>query len=165
MSFCNWVGRSTPYLLTAGSCWRRACGQCQQAWALPLCCRQRPPPLALTRPACLPPPCRHSQSIQPKPICIQPEGMDKLREIDWRGLAKTATQKVKKYTLNLTDLEIKVEDATNSETWGEPAARRCGAALGRLPGRTGTAGSRWILPNRRWRVPLCRRPPRQYHEW
>jgi hypothetical protein len=56
--------------------------------------------------------------------------MDKLREIDWRGLAKTATQKVKKYTLNLTDLEIKVEDATNSETWGEPAA-------GLLRGRPG----------------------------
>lgn len=28
---------------------------------------------------------------------------------------------VKKYTLNLTDLEIKVEEATNAETWGEAA--------------------------------------------
>ena len=44
--------------------------------------------------------------------------MDKLREIDWRGLAKTASAKVKKYTLNLSDLELKVEDATNAETWG-----------------------------------------------
>jgi len=26
---------------------------------------------------------------------------------------------VKKYTLNLTDLELKVEEATNAETWGE----------------------------------------------
>ncbi|PRW45169.1 ENTH domain-containing [Chlorella sorokiniana] len=44
--------------------------------------------------------------------------MDKLREVDWRGMVKTATQKVKKYTLNLTDLELKVEDATSAETWG-----------------------------------------------
>lgn len=44
--------------------------------------------------------------------------MDKLKEVDWRGLYKSATQKVKKYTLNLTDLEIKVEEATNAETWG-----------------------------------------------
>ena len=47
--------------------------------------------------------------------------MDKLQQVDWRGLVKTATQKVKKYTLNLTDLELKVEDATNAETWGEQA--------------------------------------------
>jgi hypothetical protein len=45
--------------------------------------------------------------------------MEKLKEVDWRGLYKTATQKVKKYTLNLTDLEIKVEEATSNETWGE----------------------------------------------
>lgn len=45
--------------------------------------------------------------------------MDKLKEVDWRGIYKTASAKVKKYTLNLTDLELKVEDATNSETWGE----------------------------------------------
>ncbi|PSC70401.1 Clathrin interactor EPSIN 3 isoform A [Micractinium conductrix] len=44
--------------------------------------------------------------------------MDKLKEVDWRGIYKTATQKVKKYTLNLTDLELKVEEATNAETWG-----------------------------------------------
>lgn len=29
-----------------------------------------------------------------------------------------APQQVKKYTLNLTDLELKVEDATSAETWG-----------------------------------------------
>ncbi|KAL4448258.1 hypothetical protein ABPG75_005477 [Micractinium tetrahymenae] len=44
--------------------------------------------------------------------------MDKIKEVDWRGLYKSATQKVKKYTLNLTDLEIKVEEATSAETWG-----------------------------------------------
>lgn len=44
--------------------------------------------------------------------------MDKLKEVDWRGIYKTASQKVKKYTMNLTDLEIKVEEATSAETWG-----------------------------------------------
>lgn len=44
--------------------------------------------------------------------------MDKLKDVDWRGIAKSAAQKVKKYTLNLTDLEMKVEEATNLETWG-----------------------------------------------
>lgn len=58
--------------------------------------------------------------------------MDKLKEVDWRGLYKTATQKVKKYTLNLTDLEIKVEEATNSETWGACAARSRPAHLAGL---------------------------------
>ena len=89
--------------------------------------------------------------------------MDKLREIDWRGLAKTATQKVKKYTLNLTDLEIKVEDATNSETWGEPASQPAsqpgGLPAGRplwllwvtlpacLPGRKGPIRWEWGGPD------------------
>ncbi len=45
--------------------------------------------------------------------------MEKLQNVDWRGLVKTATSKAKKYVLNLTDLELKVEEATNSELWGE----------------------------------------------
>ena len=44
--------------------------------------------------------------------------LDKLKNLDWRGLVKTATNKVKQYTLNLSPLEIIVEDATNKETWG-----------------------------------------------
>ena len=32
--------------------------------------------------------------------------------------AQPVPQQVKKYTLNLTDLELKVEDATSAETWG-----------------------------------------------
>ena len=44
--------------------------------------------------------------------------LDKLKNVDWRGLVKTATNKVKQYTLNLSPLEIQVEDATNRETWG-----------------------------------------------
>jgi hypothetical protein len=44
--------------------------------------------------------------------------LDKLKNVDWRGLVKTATNKVKQYTLNLSPLEIIVEDATNKETWG-----------------------------------------------
>lgn len=48
--------------------------------------------------------------------------MDKLQNVDWRGLYKTATNKVKKYTMNLSELELQVEDATNLEVGG-PAGR------------------------------------------
>ena len=41
--------------------------------------------------------------------------LDKLKNVDWRGLVKTATQKVKQYTLNLSPLEIKVEDANEQK--------------------------------------------------
>lgn len=41
--------------------------------------------------------------------------MDKLQNMDWRGLYKSATNKVKKYAMNLSELEIKVEDATSAE--------------------------------------------------
>ena len=34
---------------------------------------------------------------------------------------------VKKYTLNLTDLELKVEDATSAETWGPHGSTMNGA--------------------------------------
>ena len=44
--------------------------------------------------------------------------LQKLKSVDWRGLVKSATNKVKKYAMNLSDLEIKVEEATNMETWG-----------------------------------------------
>jgi hypothetical protein len=45
-------------------------------------------------------------------------GLDKLKAVDWRGLVKSATNKVKQYALNLSPLELMVEDATNLETWG-----------------------------------------------
>lgn len=41
--------------------------------------------------------------------------MEKLQNVDWRGLYKTATNKVKKYAMNLSELEIKVEEATDNE--------------------------------------------------
>lgn len=34
---------------------------------------------------------------------------------------------VKKYTLNLTDLELKVEEATSAETWGPHGSTMNGA--------------------------------------
>ena len=36
---------------------------------------------------------------------------------------------MKKYTLNLTDLELKVEDATNAETWGPHGSTMNGERL------------------------------------
>jgi hypothetical protein len=56
--------------------------------------------------------------------------MDKLANVDWGGMLKKATNKVKQYTLNLTDLELKVEDATSNETWGPHGSVMSGAALG-----------------------------------
>jgi len=53
--------------------------------------------------------------------------LDKLMNVDWRGLVKTATNKVKQYTLNLSPLEIAVEDATNMETWGPHGSAMNGA--------------------------------------
>ena len=55
--------------------------------------------------------------------------LDKLKNVDWRGLLKTATNKVKQYTLNLSPLEIKVEDATNRETWGPHGSDMGGTVL------------------------------------
>jgi len=44
--------------------------------------------------------------------------LDKLKAVDWRGLVRTATNKVKQYAMNLSPLEIQVEEATNMDTWG-----------------------------------------------
>lgn len=44
--------------------------------------------------------------------------MEKLSNYDWGSMVKSVTNKVKQYTLNLSDLELKVEDATSNETWG-----------------------------------------------
>lgn len=41
--------------------------------------------------------------------------MEKLQAVDWRGLYKSATNTVKKYAKNMSELEIQVEDATNAE--------------------------------------------------
>lgn len=44
--------------------------------------------------------------------------LDRIKNVDWRGLVKTATNKVKQYTMNLSPLEIAVEEATNMDSWG-----------------------------------------------
>lgn len=41
--------------------------------------------------------------------------MDKLQAVDWRGFYKSAANTVKKYTKNMSELEIQVEDATSLE--------------------------------------------------
>lgn len=65
--------------------------------------------------------------------------MDKLGGYDWRGMLKKAQDKVKQYTLNLTDLELKVEDATSNETWGPHGSTMTGANWPML----GATGSCW----------------------
>ena len=44
--------------------------------------------------------------------------MDKMKSVDWRGLVRNATNKVKQYAMNLSPLEVQVEEATNMDTWG-----------------------------------------------
>jgi hypothetical protein len=56
--------------------------------------------------------------------------LQKLKSVDWRGLVKSATNKVKKYAMNLSDLEIKVEDATNMDTWGPHGSAMSGSFSG-----------------------------------
>lgn len=71
--------------------------------------------------------------------------MDKLKEVDWRGLYRSATSKVKQYALNLTPLEIKVEEATNADTWGPHGTVMNGGRRG--PGSVaGTARCPRLLP-------------------
>ena len=72
--------------------------------------------------------------------------MDKLEKVDWRGLMRTATNKVKQYALNLTPLEIKVEEATNGDTWGPHSSVSNGEGEG------GGSGACTALQGRRsWR--------------
>lgn len=37
---------------------------------------------------------------------------------DWKEKAKQLARKAKQYALSMSDLEMKVEEATNSEPWG-----------------------------------------------
>lgn len=68
--------------------------------------------------------------------------MDSLKNVDWRGLYRSATSKVKQYALNLTPLEVKVEEATNSDTWGPHGSVMnggCRRGVGRGDSRLGVA--------------------------
>lgn len=55
--------------------------------------------------------------------------MEKLSNYDWGSMVKSVTNKVKQYTLNLSDLELKVEDATSNETWGPHGSVMTGSNL------------------------------------
>jgi epsin len=44
--------------------------------------------------------------------------VDKIKSVNWRGLVRQATNKVKQYAMNLSPLEVQVEEATNMDTWG-----------------------------------------------
>ena len=45
------------------------------------------------------------------------------------GYIKSMTTKVKQMALNLTDLEVKVEEATNNEPWGPHGSAMAGELL------------------------------------
>lgn len=55
--------------------------------------------------------------------------LDKLKSVDWRGLVRSATNKVKQYTMNLSPLEIMVEEATNLEPWGPHGSVMSGQSI------------------------------------
>lgn len=55
--------------------------------------------------------------------------MDKIKSVDWRGLVRSATNKVKQYAMNLSPLEVQVEEATNMDTWGPHGSVMAGASL------------------------------------
>jgi epsin len=81
--------------------------------------------------------------------------LDKLKSVDWRGLVRTATNKAKMYVLNLSPLEVLVEEATNTETWGPHGSAMAEIAeacfdpegyrqvLGVLARRLQEGGERW----------------------
>jgi epsin len=84
-----------------------------------------------------------------------PGALDKLKSVDWRGLVRTATNKAKMYVLNLSPLEVLVEEATNTETWGPHGSMMAEIAeacfdpegyrqvLGVLARRLQEGGERW----------------------
>ena len=54
--------------------------------------------------------------------------MQALSKADYGGYLKGITNKVKQYALNLSEIELKVEEATNNEPWG-PHGTVMGGAL------------------------------------
>ena len=54
--------------------------------------------------------------------------MQALSKADYGGYLKGITNKVKQYALNLSEIELKVEEATNNEPWG-PHGTAMGGAL------------------------------------
>ena len=52
-----------------------------------------------------------------------------LKKTEAGGYLMSLTTKVKQMALNLTDLEVKVEEATNNEPWGPHGSAMAGASL------------------------------------
>lgn len=85
---------------------------------------------------------------------------------------KSVSNKVKQYTLNLSDLELKVEDATSNEVWGPHGTVMSGARwrAGRKDGESGALrrqgqgqhpGPAHTSPPARWRQSAAGRPASQ----
>lgn len=51
-----------------------------------------------------------------------------LQQTEAGGYLKTLSTKVKQMALNLTDIEVKVEEATNNEPWGPHGSAMAGEA-------------------------------------
>jgi ENTH domain len=50
--------------------------------------------------------------------CAEPVNMNNFSGAEALGYLKSLSTKVKQMALNLTDLEVKVEEATNNDPWG-----------------------------------------------
>ena len=50
------------------------------------------------------------------------------------GMFKSIANRAKQYALNLSEIELKVEDATNNEAWGPTGTQMSGQLLKHLPG-------------------------------
>lgn len=44
--------------------------------------------------------------------------VEKIKGVQWRALGRNISNKVKQYAMNLSPLEVQVEEATNLDTWG-----------------------------------------------
>ncbi len=91
--------------------------------------------------------------------------MQSLSKADYSGYLKGITNKVKQYALNLSEIELKVEEATNNEPWGPHGTvmagelkRRMVYSLVLLSGRLVALESSGLLPRIKWH-PACLQAP------
>lgn len=59
------------------------------------------------------------------------EWLSKVDGTNVMNIVKNVSNKVKQYALNLTEIELKVEEATNNEPWGPHGSAMQGKASGR----------------------------------
>lgn len=57
------------------------------------------------------------------------EWLSKVDGTNVLNMVKSVSNKVKQYALNLTDIELKVEEATNNEPWGPHGSAMQGGTL------------------------------------